>query len=271
MIICHKLKRKDCLSHEIWRAVEKGWPDQNKNIHFFWGLAENNIKNIRECIKNKEDWYYVDVGYLTKDITRYPSPKIHEYDKTYFRIVKGGIHTQGGKVGTGARLSMLESQGIDVEFKGWKTGETKHILICPSSPTVTYHMNGMSQEDWVKRVTDELRKYTKREIIFRNKPRPNNKWWNTDIKNDLKNAHCLVTNMSLSSIDAVLNMTPVICDGRNISGPIASRDPKYIEKPFRPGRKTMTEWLKFIVENQFNLKEIENGTAYNILKEQGHG
>jgi hypothetical protein len=59
-------------------------------------------------------------------------------------------------------------------------------------------------------VTEELKKYTDREIRVRNKPRPNNEWWNTDIKDDLKDCHCLVTNMSLSAIDAILNRVPVI-------------------------------------------------------------
>jgi hypothetical protein len=41
-----------------------------------------------------------------------------------------------------------------------------------------------------------------------------------------------------------------------------------VEKPFRPGRKTIDEWLKYVVENQFTIKEIENGTAYKTLKTQ---
>jgi hypothetical protein len=36
----------------------------------------------------------------------------------------------------------------------------------------------------------------------------------------------------------------------------------------RPGRKTMNEWLKMVVENQFTLEEMRNGTAYRTLKEQ---
>ena len=28
------------------------------------------------------------------------------------------------------RLTELEYKGIDTEFKGWKTGDTKHILVC---------------------------------------------------------------------------------------------------------------------------------------------
>ena len=169
MIVTHKLDRKDCLSHQLWTAIEKGWQDSDKPIHFFWGLAGNNIKEIKECMDKKEEWWYVDVGYLTQQITRYPSPKIHDYDKTYFRIIKGNLHTIRGRVGDGVRLTQLEQKGIDVQFKGWYTGETKHILLAPSSQTVTYHINGMNQEEWIKQVTAEIKKHTDRPIKFRNK------------------------------------------------------------------------------------------------------
>ena len=60
-----------------------------------------------------------------------------------------------------AMVDKLRSQGIDVDFKGWYTGETKHILLCPSSPTVTYHINGISQQDWINQVSAELKKHKK--------------------------------------------------------------------------------------------------------------
>ena len=36
----------------------------------------------------------------------------------------------------------------------------------------------------------------------------------------------------------------------------------------RPGRKTITEWLKMIAQNQFTIPEIADGTAYRTLQEQ---
>lgn len=268
MIITHKINWDKCLSHQIWPAIEKGWQDEGRPVHFFWGLGQNNIEKIKEVTQKGEEWWYIDVGYFTDQITRYPEPKINDYDKTYFRIVKGNIHTIKGKVGPGRRLVDLERKGIDVTFKGWYSGETKHILICPSSPTVTKLINNMTQEDWVEQVKVELRNHTNRPIKVRNKPRPNNEFWNTDIKDELIDCHCLVTNLSLSSIDALMNKVPVIADGQNIAWPVSSREPKYIEKPFKPGRKTMNEWIKFVVENQFTLEEIEKGIAYKTLKEQ---
>ena len=252
----------------MWKALKEGWPETDKPVHFFWGLGSKNIPEIAMCEAQGQEWWYVDVGYLTQQITRYPEPVIHDYDKTYFRMCKGNLHTIRCKVGDGKRLNKLESQGIDVEFKGWNTGELTHIVVAPSSQTVTYHINGVSQDDWTKKVTEEIKKHTDMPIVFRNKPRPGNQWWETDIKDDLKNAHCLVTNMSLAGIDAVLNGVPVICHQRNICSFISSKDIKYIKKPMRPGRKTMNEWLKMVVENQFTLEEMRNGTAYRTLKEQ---
>ena len=103
---------------------------------------------------------------------------------------------------------------------------------------------------------------------MRNKPRPSNEFWGTDIRNDLKNAWCVVTNMSLSAIDGVLNMTPAFTHQRNVSSLVTSRKIDKIEKPFKPGRKTVQEWLNMIANHQFTIQEIEDGLAFDILKEQ---
>ena len=267
MIITHKLNWSKCLSHQIWPAIEKGWPDEGRPVHFFWGLAGNNISEIRKCMELNEEYYFVDTGYISKSIHRYPEPKILDEKRTYFRICKGSFHTNKGKVNTPERLEKLKQLGIDAEFKGWRdTG--KHILLCPSSPTVTFQMNGITQDEWVEVAKREIRKHTDREIIFRNKPRPGNKWWNTDIKDDLKNCYALVTNYSLSAFDALLNYVPVFAEANSVMGPVTSRDISKIEKPLRPGRKTMEEWLKFVSENQFTLKEMASGKAYEVLKYQ---
>src|SRR5210317_1402803 len=240
MIITHKMAWNKCLSHQIWPYIEKGWKDEGHPVHFLWGLGGSNLNTIRDITEKGEEWWYVDVGYLTEQITRYTEPSIKE----------------------------LEQKGIDVEFKGWYTGETSHILLCPSSQTVTFHTNGISQEEWITMVGEEISKYTDLPIKMRNKPRPGNEWWGKDIKEDLKDCHCLVTNMSLAAVDAIMNKVPVICAGKNVAAPVSSRLPKYVTKPFRPGRKTINEWLKYITEHQFTIAEIEDGTAYQILKRQ---
>ena len=266
MIITHKLKWGACLSHQIWPAIEKGWKHDGRPIHFFWGLAGDNIRLIKECMEKNEEWWYVDIGYITEQITRYPKPIIHNYDKTYFRIVKGSLHTQKGKTGSVERLTILEKQGIDVKFKGW-TDNTDHILLCPSSPTVTHFVNDISQEEWIESVTSELRQHTDRPIKFRNKPRPGNQWWNTNIKDDLKGCHCLITNMSLAAVDAVINQVPVLTHSKNVAFNVSINNLPNINKPFKPSREIIDPWLNMLSHNQFTIPEIEDGTAFRILNE----
>ena len=264
MIITHDIPWDKCLSKQLWPAIQKGWQDtQMRPIHFFWGLAGKNITHIKGCIERNEEWWYVDNGYLTQQITRYPEPKIHDYDKTYFRIVKGGLHTKNGKSGSVERLGILEQQGIDVKFKGWSDGD--HILLCPSSPTVTQFINDISQDEWVESVKSELRQHTDRPIKFRNKPRPGNEWWDTNIKDDLKNCHCLITNMSLAAVDAVLNQVPVLTHAHNIAYKMSINNLPNINTPFKPSRKEIEPWLNMLSHNQFTIPEIEDGTAYRIL------
>ena len=267
MIITHEIEWDKCLSHKIWPAIKKGWKDtQMRPIHFFWGLAGKNIPYIKGCIERHEEWWYVDNGYLTQQITRYPEPKIHDLDKTYFRIVKGGLHTLQGKSGSVDRLRVLENQGIDVQFKGWTTN-TEHILLCPSSPTVTFFINDMSQEEWEENVRSELRQHTDRPVKFRNKPRPGNQWWNTDIKEDLKGCHCLITNMSLAAVDAVINQVPVLTHAHNIGYRGSINNLPNINTPYTPPREIVEPWLNWLSHNQFTISEIESGLAYKTLNE----
>ena len=267
MLITHEIEWDKCLSKQLWPAIKKGWQDtQMRPIHFFWGLAGKNIPHIKGCIERNEEWWYVDNGYLTQQITRYPEPKIHDYDKTYFRIVKGGLHTLQGKSGSVDRLRVLENQGIDVQFKGWTTN-TEHILLCPSSPTVTFFINDMSQEEWEENVRSELRQHTDRPIKFRNKPRPGNQWWNTDIKEDLKGCHCLITNMSLAAVDAVINQVPVLTHRNNVAFKVSIDNIHNINKTPKHPREVVEPWLNMLSHNQFTIPEIEEGLAYKILNE----
>ena len=260
MIHTHTLPWDKCLSHQLMPAIQKGWKDNGKDIHFFWGLAGQNIRQIKECQEQGLEWWYVDNGYITEQITRYPEPIIKDYDKTYFRLCKGGIHTTSFKE--------YDNKRLNTEFKGWQSGE--HILICPSSPTVTYYINDMTQEDWIKQITDKIKECTDRPVRLRNKPRPSNKWWGTDILDDLKDAHCLVTNMSLAAVDAIINGVPCITYSRNVAAGVSNRDISYktLNYPFKPDGDKINRWMRMLSYNQFTIREIEDGIAFKVLQEQ---
>ena len=47
----HFMNWTKCLSHQIWPSLQKGWPETDKPVHFFWGLGGNNIVKINEIMK----------------------------------------------------------------------------------------------------------------------------------------------------------------------------------------------------------------------------
>ena len=69
MNVYHQIRRKDCLSHQLWPHFKKGWPDTGRPVHFFWGLGDGQSAKIQECMDKNEEWWFVDTGYLTDQIT----------------------------------------------------------------------------------------------------------------------------------------------------------------------------------------------------------
>ena len=59
----------------------------------------------------------------------------------------------------------------------------------------------------------------------------------------------------------------MITHQRNVCAFISGKIDK-IEKPMKPGRKTMQGFIKLLAENQFTIGEIEDGTAYHHLQRQ---
>ena len=255
-----KMNWSACLSHKIFPHIEKGWPDRDI---FYWGLAEGNTTEIKTKEETKDDYWFVDVGYIGDQIHRYPEPKILT-DNTHFRLVKNGIHNapDDSKTYKSDRFDKL-----NIEVEDWKQGGD-YILLCPSSPTVTNHMNGKSYEQWIRDTKREIQKHTDRPIKLREKPRPGNKFWGTDIKDDLKDAYLVVTNFSLSAIDALVYGKPVFTDKRHIAASVAETSIEQIDAPLYYARENLMNWFHMVAYKQFTLKEIEEGLAYSCLKEK---
>lgn len=264
MIIFHSTNNSKCLSTQIYPAIKRGWKDnKNKNIHFFWGWVNFLNHNTLKEIENKnEEWWFIDNGYLTKQITRYPNPIIHNYDKTYFRICKMSKHTKIFELQSdGKRRAQLKDKKINCDFPGWKKNRDK-VLLCPSSEGVTQIERKITQKQWCDEQIKKLN-LKENEISFRNKPRPENKWWNTSINDELKESRITITFMSLVSVDSILQGVPVICDRNNVANILSSKD---VKNPLYEKSTIVNSWLDCLADNQFTLDEISNGTAYQTLE-----
>ena len=114
--------------------------------------------------------------------------------------------------------------------------------------------------------TRKIKQHTKRKVEFRNKPRPDNKWWNKPISEDLKTSSALVTNMSLTAIDALVNGVPCIVDKGNVCSSISSTSYEDINNLKMPSKDDVLTWGFKSANCQFTINEVESGEFYEYLK-----
>ena len=84
----------------------------------------------------------------------------------------------------------------------------------------------------------------------------------------MKNAYVVVTNFSLSAIDALKFGKPVFTDKRHIAATVAEINIENIDAPVYYARENLMNWFHMVAYKQFTLKEIEEGLAYRCLKEK---
>ena len=82
------------------------------------------------------------------------------------------------------------------------------------------------------------------------------------LQDDLKDAWAVVTFNSSVAIDAIYQGIPVFCGPECSAYPVGEQNLELIEKPKRTEREP---WLWHLAYNQFTLKEMESGYAYDCI------
>jgi hypothetical protein len=146
----------------------------------------------------------------------------------------------------------------------------KPILILPPSDAVTRTFN---EHYWLKQTIIELRKYTDRPIMIRQKNGPvmNAEMTKTVRRKSfhyaetaieqIENSYCVVAYNSNLAIDALIKGIPVICTKNCAAWPVSNRF-ENIENLIEYKRLPLFVSLSW---GQYNLSEIENGIAQRNL------
>ena len=237
---------------KIYAALEKGWPGATTNSHDFdryvlWGLIGNNMLYMQG------DFIFCDMPYNG----RY-DPNNVDWDNTYWRWCYQSLH-DNRKLDVPA--DRFENWNRKIE--PWKN-DGEHILLCPSSETMTFYMHGGNVDEWVKKTSAEIKKYTKRPIKVRLKPRKRGTSGpsvaDTSLESDLDNCHAVVVSGSLCAVDALAYGVPVFgtsqyapsawCTNWNLSD---------IENPYKYDREHLFYNLAY---KQYSIKEMREGICY---------
>lgn len=230
------------------------WPTFNKqkwteNSVAVVGTLRGTETIIWESQRRGHNFYYMDHAY-------FHATRLYQGDIQY-RIIKSQM-----------QLNHL----VDLDEEDYKridrykpittkpfTKNGNHILLCPPTKAICRLYNLGDEQSWIDDMVLELKSHTDRDIIIRKKDETKT------LQEQLKNCHAIVTHQSTAAIQAILQGVPSFCDLISQSVPVSETDISKIETPFYPDEDLRKEWIDSLLSCQFNMSEISNGKAREIV------
>jgi len=213
------------------------------------GIAKRKV--IHKAIEDGRDYYYIDTGYFGNNKTKH-----------YHRITKNGLQFN---------LPIWKDCPDDrfrrtgAEIRRHTPGE--NILICPPSQKALNYWN-VDLDEWLTTTKREIKKYTKRPVIIRQKQvrhvRTNDDTMEMALSRDV---HCMVTYNSIAAVEALMLGKPVFVMGPNAAEPLANTDLSKINNPIMPTVERVYQMCCNLAYGQFTPNEMVDGTAWEILQE----
>lgn len=230
------------------------WPTFNKqkwteNSVAVVGTLRGTETIIWESQRRGHNFYYMDHAY-------FHATRLYQGDIQY-RIIKSQM-----------QLNHL----VDLDEEDYKridrykpittkpfTKNGNHILLCPPTKAICRLYNLGDEQSWIDDMVLELKSHTDRDIIIRKKDETKT------LQEQLKNCHAIVTHQSTAAIQAILQGVPSFCDLISQSVPVSETDISKIETPFYPDDDLRKQWIDSLLSCQFNMSEISNGKAREIV------
>jgi len=236
------------LSDNIKWIIDANDADQEQS--FFIRNIINNEDLLKKCLEEQAEFWFVDTGYTNF---------LEEKNKKWHRLVKNHIHH-------GPQAKNFPTDRMDMfpkAPKGWRRKGSK-ILVIEGSPA-HYQMRDTTLDAWRKDITQEIRKYSDREIEFRPKELSRkNRVSVYETLRETKEYYCVVSDSSAAAVEAIWTGTPVITLERHITNSVSRNTLADINNLFR---SDIERWLAMLSYSQYTFDELCNGTAVGIAKE----
>ena len=220
----------------------------------------NNEQLINNKIKNNFPFWFVDSGYtnFTRD----------SETKEWHRLVRNDIHMALPKYTFPMdRLMKLlfDNRHRLNGFKfptQWRTdGDT--ILIIPPSEYVC-QVHNLNQSEWIANTVKTLEEHTNKKIVVRQKE--GTRKTRISLYRDLltnESVYCVVGYNSNALTEAVWAGVPIITLGKHITNLVSRNSLDKINDLYRGD---VSQWLCYLSYSQFTSKELQDGTAKQILE-----
>jgi len=214
------------------------------------GLGGASQKALKHCIENNRTFYAIDTGYIQ------PSTK-----KEYHRVTKNALQNLG---------PIVERPLDRLDRLRWRYSKPKKnkgfVLICPPSEKVM-KFYGKDLRKWMKDTIAEVKKFSDREIIIREKPGRTERVTNNTIWEAMNGAHCVLTYNSIAATEALLAGVPAIALAPNAATVLCNTKVSEIENLYQPIEDDIVPYAAHLSYCQFTHSELRSGIAWTIINE----
>jgi hypothetical protein len=204
-----------------------------------------NEKILTEKIDRKLPFWFIDSGYTN----------FLESNKKWHRLVFNHIHSSNVIEPPVDRLKNF------VNFpQPWRTAGDRILIIEPGNFSAEiFHVDSKT---WRYQIEKELRKYTDKKIVFREKITKKKR---TPLYQHLldEDYYSVVNINSNAATEAIWAGIPVVTLDRHITNSVSKNRLSDINDLYRG---SLASWLCVLSYSQFTYEELINGTAVNILK-----
>ena len=253
-ILQHWVRGLGC-HHLPYEAIKK-LPIENTVS--FRSLAKRKI--INDCKKSGRTFYYIDTGYVGNLIKK----------KLYHRVVKNDVQHSIVFNLPDDRWQKVKRTSPELEFVDWrKNHKGKILLVTPSEKPCKFY--NIDRNQWVENTVAELKKYTDREIIIRDKGKRHERvgagsvpWYLIKEK-----IYATVTYQSIAAIESVCVGVPAFTMQKTAADSVTSQDLSKIESPFYPSKHQVEKWQHWLAYCQYHIKELSTGEAVRIMEAHG--
>lgn len=237
-------------------GVESNWENEKESdsILVIRGLGGGSQKAIRQCWETGRPFYAIDTGYFGNN-----------KHKVLHRITYNALQNM-------QQIIPRDSLRLNAQLGSWKEiykpfTPGRKILICPPSDKVMKMFNQPDATTWTKNLIEQLKTITDRPIEVRLKPIRRERVSTKTIQQALADdVHCLITYNSIAATEALMEGKPAITLGPNAAQLVCETKLENVENPKIPTEEEMYAFLKHLSYAHFTQEDMENGTAWKILR-----
>lgn len=219
-------------------------------------------KTVALCETQGRDYYYIDTGYIGNLDKR----------KNWHRVVKNGMqHSKVNYDLSNDRFKFIATDKPYLPFAKWKKFGGPILIVTPSEKPCSFY--GINRDEWVTNTVAQLKLYTDRPIIIRDKGLRRERIGGNSIYQQFEQdkIYAVVTYNSIAATEAIGFGIPAFTAAPGAADAFCLKDLSKIESPLYADVMQVRCWQHWLAYCQYTPREMLDGTVFKLIKEYDLG